>query len=371
MTPTMCRISLLVAGLVALACVASTHAASPGTAAMLTSTQVEITDFDFTDANHGWVLGGVVPCASACPDLFLWTYDHGQWTSRPLPRDMDWFSMELGARVDQVQFANPHDGWLYGLNLYATHDGGKNWSQVRLPASFPARTGFGPVVVSGTRIWAFLTTCSGGYVNPRCSLYRIGTAAVWGGNWHWRRVSAAPVPRLIRSLALADGRHQWRPPTSVAAHVVTAPCGGRIWPAYLNGTSQTNLWAVCVDSPSRTLAQRKAVYRSSVGGRSWHKVWDTRGHSDRLRFTHGQVNGLAVTSSSTAWIAVLHGPLMVSHDGGKSWQTALSRTNHAQLGPIQFTDARHGWVQLYPGTMLHTTDGGRTWQRAALERPSS
>jgi photosystem II stability/assembly factor-like uncharacterized protein len=61
---------------------------------------------------------------------------------------------------------------------------------------------------------------------------------------------------------------------------------------------------------------------------------------------------------------------MVSHDGGASWQAALSGPKYMQLGPVEFTDARHGWVESYPETMLHTTDGGRTWHAATLALPS-
>jgi photosystem II stability/assembly factor-like uncharacterized protein len=283
---------------------------------------------------------------------------------------MDRFSMELGWKVARVQFANNDDGWLYGNALYSTHDGGKSWTQVALPPDFPAWTSFGPVVVTDGKVWAFLTTCRGALVNPHCTVSRIGTSPISSDAWNWQPVSAVTVASLVRSLAMADGRHQWRIPASLAADTIKAPCRGLISPQYLDGTSPANLWAVCASSPGRGPVERKAVYRSSDGGKRWRKVWDTRGHRHRLPFRHGDVNGLAVTSDSTAWIAVWRGPLMVSHDGGTSWKAALSGPKYMQLGPVEFTDARHGWVESYPGTMLHTTDGGRMWHAATLALPS-
>lgn len=363
------RVLLLTVSALALVCISSARGVVQGSRAMQTSTRVQIRDFDFTDANHGWVLGSIVPCPATCPDLVLWKYDRGQWTARALPRDMDWYSVDFGWRVAEVQFANHDDGWLYGLNLYSTHDGGRSWNQVRLPPDYSPWTGFGPMVARGGRVWAFLTRCSGPLVNPHCFLYRIGTAAVTHDDWNWRRVPAVHIAPLIRSLAMTDGRYPWRLPASVVGDALKAPCGGTMSP-YLDGTSKANLWAVCATSPGPGLVQRKVVYRSSDGGTRWRRVWDTRGYPHRLPLTRGTVNGLAVTSSSTAWIAVWRGPLLVSHDGGVSWHAALSGPRSMKLGPVQFTDSRRGWVESYPGTMLHTTDGGHTWHRVLLQPPA-
>lgn len=56
------------------------------------------------------------------------------------------------------------------------------------------------------------------------------------------------------------------------------------------------------------------------------------------------------------------GKILMTTDGGKSWQEKPSGTEMA-LYRIQFVDDRTGWISGQSGLLLHTTDGGETWQK--------
>ena len=57
-------------------------------------------------------------------------------------------SPEATDGVSSVRFANSHDGWVFGPELWATHDGGRTWHEVSV---YGARTGV--VVALEGRAW--------------------------------------------------------------------------------------------------------------------------------------------------------------------------------------------------------------------------
>jgi photosystem II stability/assembly factor-like uncharacterized protein len=56
------------------------------------------------------------------------------------------------------------------------------------------------------------------------------------------------------------------------------------------------------------------------------------------------------------------GKILVTTDGGKSWQTKQGGTDVA-LYNVKFTDVQNGWICGQDGLILHTTDGGETWKK--------
>lgn len=55
------------------------------------------------------------------------------------------------------------------------------------------------------------------------------------------------------------------------------------------------------------------------------------------------------------------GHILVSEDGGKSWQQKPSPVR-AMLNRVGFVDERHGWAVGHDGSVLTTDDGGESWQ---------
>ena len=56
------------------------------------------------------------------------------------------------------------------------------------------------------------------------------------------------------------------------------------------------------------------------------------------------------------------GKILITTDGGQSWQVKDSGTDVA-LYNIAFPDEHNGWISGQDGTMLHSKDGGETWQK--------
>ena len=87
------------------------------------------TDVTFTDARHGWIVGGE-------PGFILATSDGGR----------HWHTQLSGTHdgLNSVSFVNASDGWVVGNGglLYRTTNGGKTWTLSRLPV------GWGPSAVS-------------------------------------------------------------------------------------------------------------------------------------------------------------------------------------------------------------------------------
>ena len=55
------------------------------------------------------------------------------------------------------------------------------------------------------------------------------------------------------------------------------------------------------------------------------------------------------------------GMILLTHDGGKTWQERASGTSRA-LSAISFADHQHGFIVGGGGTILATSDGGATWR---------
>jgi photosystem II stability/assembly factor-like uncharacterized protein len=56
------------------------------------------------------------------------------------------------------------------------------------------------------------------------------------------------------------------------------------------------------------------------------------------------------------------GKILMTTDGGKSWQLKPSGTELA-LYNVKFVDAQNGWIAGQDGCILRTKDGGETWQK--------
>jgi photosystem II stability/assembly factor-like uncharacterized protein len=66
-------------------------------------------------------------------------------------------------------------------------------------------------------------------------------------------------------------------------------------------------------------------------------------------------------SAEKAVVVGYAGKILLTTDGGQSWQAKDSGTN-AALYSVAFPDGQHGWISGQDGVMLHSTDGGETWQ---------
>ena len=87
----------------------------------------------FASPTEGWVLGSTA-CASGRCAVIAHTLDAGRtWSRINAPNTtVDADARQIGAGVSALRFADRLDGWAYGPDLWATHDGGTTWTQVNL-----------------------------------------------------------------------------------------------------------------------------------------------------------------------------------------------------------------------------------------------
>ena len=89
----------------------------------------------FVSPEQGWVLG-TLPCSAAPACLaLLRTEDGGRsWVSVTPPPSYPYPAAGadggVSGGVSEVRFANSQDGWVFGPDLWSTHNGGATWTQI-------------------------------------------------------------------------------------------------------------------------------------------------------------------------------------------------------------------------------------------------
>lgn len=322
----------------------------------------------FVSADVGWVLG-TAPCSRAVCTSVLRTRDGGRtWTGIPAPTAAPG-SPGQGA-VSGLRFADQRNGWAYGTQLWATHDGGATWHRAE-PSGLS----------SGGRIAAF--AASGGsayaYVVPGGSARGAGRllrADVDSDRWA-TVASVASGPggtaafgfdgRSGLLLATGDG------PTAAARLYRTsngttwtggrAPCTGDLAPAGLaRADTDPRTVVVTCEGESGAGSSTKQVYVSQDGGATF-KATPTNPPRGGI--------GAAVTAptSGSYLVAAASGAAFLygSFDGGRSWQTVLRPAAPRPWNDLGFTTSSQGVVvQGVPaldghGTLWLTRDGGHHW----------
>lgn len=269
----------------------------------------------FLDDRHGWIVGGWThPYTHRNSGVVLRTQDGGEhWEA--IPR------LSVPA-LQRVRFFNPRQGWavgsasdLYPAGVLITSDGGLSWSSLPSP------------VMAG---W------------QNADFFDAATGIVGGSNG-------------LVGLVGAGGLELAAPPSAELRAVQSVRC--------LNVPAA----APSADSSSgrspRSLRVGWAVgdgglVRLTVdGGNSWHAP------SGQLPEACDQFDWRAVALwGGSCWIAgapgtsVLHSP-----DGGRSWNR-FSTGQTLPLRGLTFLDADRGWAVGALGTILVTRDGGRSWQ---------
>ncbi|MGH7496475.1 MAG: YCF48-related protein [bacterium] len=80
--------------------------------------------------------------------------------------------------------------------------------------------------------------------------------------------------------------------------------------------------------------------------------------------TPSHLQAIHFVDAENGWAVGTSGTIIVSRDGGQTWEAQMSGTTSA-LTSVRFIDAARGWVVGVDGTILATHDGGQTWQAQA------
>jgi len=113
-----------------------------------------VVDQDVLDRTTAWMLVTNCPIASTCYYAVTGTLDSGRSWSHPVQVGPSFPSYD-GDAPRTIRFANLLDGFVYGISgAYVTHDGGKSWQRLPVPAVFVYS-----IAVSGNRAWATTYPC--------------------------------------------------------------------------------------------------------------------------------------------------------------------------------------------------------------------
>jgi hypothetical protein len=361
----------------------SPASASASTAPPAAPPNFAATSVTFVGADSGYVLGQAgTPGHCGPPNAFICTSiagtDDGGRTWHGVSAPVTG-APQGPSGVSQVRFYNTSDGWAFGPQLWATHNGGKSWRQI----------GTGGLRVTaletaGQRVFAVWARCTGRGADwaAGCTSQALYSAAPGANRW-------APVPGAGASFSLSGT-------ASAAALVLTASRGYLLAPdgELLSGpVTSAGSWQPLTGGPAPCLpgaaqadgqpsgallastmnelvlvcpgaaaggSQPKTVYTSANRGRTWAKAGPAP--------TAGTATSAAGSAASTIVLATTAG-IEVSRDGGTTWITAQGTLPAGGFSYVGMTTADQG-VAVPADASAHavwlTYDGGATWQESPI-----
>ena len=285
-------------------------------------------------------------------------------------------STPLPAWASTLEFTDPDDGYAWGSQgLDVTHDGGQHWQMtLSLATSNQAVSPIGSSIWAISSSGALETSSDGGNswqkaVQPPFSdlaaLSRVGLSVAYALGSTQSAQNGSPPGALART---EDGGQTWQ--------VLPLPQGCVGGGSDLVALSTDDLWLVEFGQPATDMSS-KCVYRSSDGGLHWtlmasENIGIPSGGTGHI-FSTGDFGPLDALASKpdSAWLAEDRGGLLVTIDGGLTWQFAYRDPDVDAFGPpyVTFLDATHGWSAAGDG-LWRTTDG-LSWTEISQPPPAS
>ncbi len=323
----------------------------------------------FLNADLGWVLGRTTCSGNPCAGIVRTADGGGTWVSIPAPKTAFTTGEAGNAGVSRLRFADPMNGWAYGPDLWATHNGGATWQEISLPGT----TGVSQVMALGTAGGAVHVAFFDGGSSGRLA---IMTSPVGTDGWVTSSTSvvlgAGPVPQAQIVLHEHDGWLIEVDRTIVAgARLVSGawtawqpPCKSVEGPALLAASSSSDLIAAC-DVGQWSTPTGVHLFNSSDGGATFVAVGP--------KVPVGSLDAVAAPLTGVALVAgpQSEGTSVVagSFDGGATWAPVLT-FQPATSVDLVFPTATDGFMIATqpngPSRMFSTSDGGRTWSRLAI-----
>jgi photosystem II stability/assembly factor-like uncharacterized protein len=257
-----------------------------------------------------------------------------------------------GARA--LRMLDERRGYAFNPDLYATADGGRTWERVPQPSKVAG------VHVAGSSVWTFQRGC------PAVAECDAVLSAVEGDALRPLPLPATRgAPAVVRR---ADERRgyvvSWDAPEGPKAAFRRTADGGRTWTdgthpcpdataTLISAGAGRPLWLVCT-----TPAGTKRAFQSTDEGGTWRRLGDPP--------AAGVVTDFVARSASTAYLTTqVPGQLLVTTDGGATWQTTTGSGKGYGYGNLDVVDERHAFAMGDAGLLWRTTDGTR-WERLAL-----
>lgn len=299
--------------------------------------QPDLSDVYFVNAQFGWVVGD--------DGLVLSTTDSGaSWTLQ---------STGTNRFLRSVHFVDQNRGWVVGDDgtILATIDGGTNWTQQNSS-------------VTSTLKSVYFIDESRGCAVGSSTMIRTSDG---GGTWVEQQRGVELNLRLVR---FADKRVGWA--ASSFGAVFATQNAGRTW--VRQSVSPTYLSIQLTNRQDGLVVGRTGYYVKGDGRRSLGRAVGRTQNAGREWSIRDNVasglSGVCLVDDRIAWAVGLGGTIMITTNGGESWEPQDSKTD-ASLRDVHFADINMGWVVGRNGTILATNDGGTTWRRQGEQRPES
>ena len=337
------------------------------------------TDIAFVDTTHGygllWVHGG-----SVCSDRVGYTSDGGSHFESTTTV-VSW-SCDGVQPASALAFDTHGDGFLFGPDLFITHDGGRSW------AKSPRTSAVHSVVAFGNSIWVLEGGCGEMASATQCPT-RLRRSDNGGRSWASSLAPSGATSLVRTGLTSGYVMAESSGPAN-AAGSGTSPMwltvnSGATWqsrPIACWSFAQVAVWV----APDETLfavcggeggmgAKMKETVRSVDGGRHW-SVQSTchLNHVSGVNCTPGVPLGgylgeIDAVSSSRVYLVGDRSSLTETRNGGVTWspvQPLLGDTSDGTL-MVNFFSPSEGVVLGFDGrnndvsTLWTTTDGGERW----------
>jgi hypothetical protein len=331
------------------------------------------TSVTFVGKDTGWVIGQAgTPghCATQYCTSMARTDDAGNtWAGvrAPVTGQAD------GATgVSQVRFLNLSDGWAFGPQLFATHDGGRTWSQVVTDGLRVT-----DLETVGSRAFALFASCTGtgAAFAAGCTSYSLYSSPASADDWTAAGPATTGLAGGASSLVLTgtrgyllapdgmlyagpvNGSAPWQQVKAIPCPVGTPLASGQPTGALLAAADAANLVLVCASSSVPGTQQAKHVFTSANGGIAWQNA--------AAAPALGLATSVAATTSGTDVLATTRG-IDVQPAGSTTWQAATLNgpPPAGGFGYVGMTTDEQGIAlpaNPAAGTVWFTFDGGKSW----------
>jgi photosystem II stability/assembly factor-like uncharacterized protein len=309
---------------IAVFCVGCSHitplASSPWKTIQLPS-ESNMQDLTFTgDTQHGWIVGSDAS--------LLETTDGGKtWENRKLELDSDKY------RFTSISFSG-NEGWIVGEPSILLHtlDGGKSWERVALSSQLPGTPS--TILASGknsaemtTNIGAIYSTQDGGKNWKALVNQAVGV---------FRTINRSPDGKYVAVSAKGNFYSTWEP-------------GQETWQPHNRNSSRR------VSSMGFTNDGR--LWMLARGGQLQFSTPDNADEWEDEVYPAQKTNigllDLAYRTPDEMWVSGGSGDLLVSNDGGKTWEKDESMENvPSNLYKILFFSPEKGFIIGQRGILL-------------------
>ncbi len=339
----------------------------------------------FVSDLEGWVLGTSRCASPPCTSLARTTDGGVHWRGIPAPRDvLDTPPSPPDIGVGEVRFADPRNGWVFGPDLWSTHDGGATWDRV---ASIPASSRIVALEASAGRVDAVVTgACRAGTSACAATLW---TSSVSADGFTQVPGVDLPVGEYLPNVLSLHGSTGYlvaqagQPPSASQRLWITtdestwtasaSPCPSELSLDTVGAVDARRAVALCVGGGAAGSTAKAIEATSDTGSTFVAEGTPPPREGDGGTIAAASASALAVATSSGA------AEIYRSAAGGATWTIPYQVSDGGVgFGDFGFTDAYHGLAVHAPAarvdrggnptqygpdlaTLLLTADGARTW----------